>query len=155
MTNSCAIRKTDWLAVAILLGATACAGVSAQPLNNGDNQTDSKFDYDDKSTVSTIPFEPMDQQALSSTAIEGGLTTPAEGVPTKPVNQRAVEYYLDPLALQPDDNHTDLGRHEIPVEIQFSSPKNIPGQTFGSDYVIRPPQPRNIEGLNTSVQGRP
>lgn len=102
----------------------------------------------------TIPFQSLDQDALSNTVIEGGLAAPAAGVPARPVSQPDEDYYLDPLALQPRDDRTDLGRHEIPVEIRFSNPRSIPGQTFGNNYVIRPPENRTYDALNTNVQGR-
>ena len=64
------------------------------------------------------------------------------------------DFYLDPLALQPRDPRTDLGRSEIPVEIRFSNPKVIPGQSHGNNYVIRPPENRTYDTLNTNLTGR-
>lgn len=112
------------------------------------------FNYEERSTVQTIPFESLDQDAMSNTVIEGGLEAPASGVPARPVSNPDEDYYLDPLALQPRDERTDLGRFEIPAEIKFSAPKSVPGQTFGNNYVIRPPENRTYDALNTNIQGR-
>ena len=86
------------------------------------------------------------------TVIEGGLEAPAAGVPVQPRTDE--DFYLDPLALQPRDPRTDLGRSEIPVEFRFSNPKSIPGQTHGDNYMIRPPTNRNYGAFNTTTTER-
>ncbi|MDG5501117.1 hypothetical protein [Marinobacter sp. BGYM27] len=138
------------LCLALSLGLVS-GGAWAQSAD-GDKQA--VFSYDERSTMHTIPFEAMDQDALANTVIEGGLAAPAAGVPARPVTQPDDDYYLDPLALQPRDERTDLGRNEIPVEIKFSSPRSVPGQTFGNNYVIRPPENRTYEAQATSLRDR-
>ncbi|BES73679.1 hypothetical protein RE428_46970 [Marinobacter nanhaiticus D15-8W] len=144
-------RQSFYLA-AVLLGCACSSGASAQ--NAAAEGEEKVFDYEERSTMHTIPFQSLDQDALSNTVIEGGLAAPAAGVPARPVSQPDEDYFLDPLALQPRDDRTDLGRHEIPVEIRFSNPKSIPGQTFGNNYVIRPPENRTYDTLNTNLQDR-
>ncbi len=95
------------------------------------------FTYEERSTINTIPFRSLEEESLADTVIEGGLEAPAAGVPVQPRTDE--DFYLDPLALQPRDSRTDLGRSEIPVEFNFSNPKSIPGQTHGTDYRIVPP----------------
>lgn len=110
------------------------------------------FEMEQRSTLETISFRSIAEDALSETVIEGGLAAPAEGVPVQPAGND--DFYLDPLALQPGDGRTDLGRSEIPVEFRFSTPKSIPGQTHSNNYVIRPPENRTYEALNVNMTGR-
>lgn len=110
------------------------------------------FEYEERSTIDTIPFRLVEEEELANTVIEGGLAAPAAGVPVQQGTDD--DFYLDPLALQPRDQRTDLGRSEIPVEIRFSNPKTIPGQTHGNNYVIRPPENRTYDTLNTNLTGR-
>lgn len=142
------------LMLALLLPAMVQAQSGAQA--NADQG--SAFVYEDRSTMATIPFSSMAEDSLAGTVIEGGLVAPAAGVPVRTARESSSatneDFYLDPLALQPRDSRTDLGRSEIPVEIRFSNPKVVPGQTFGSNYVIRPPENRNYEALNSNLQGR-
>ncbi|WP_029655170.1 hypothetical protein [Marinobacter daepoensis] len=113
---------------------------------------DEAFEYEARSTLETIPFRSIEEEALANTVIEGGLAAPAAGVPVQQATDD--DFYLDPLALQPRDSRTDLGRSEIPVDIRFSNPKVIPGQTHGNNYVIRPPENRTYDTLNTNLTGR-
>lgn len=113
---------------------------------------DSAFDYRERSTVDTIPFRSMEEESLANTVIEGGLEAPAAGVPVQPRTDD--DFYLDPLALQPRDSRTDLGRSEIPVEFRFSNPKVIPGQSHGNNYVIRPPENRTYDTFNLNTTER-
>jgi len=110
------------------------------------------FNYEERSTIETIPFRSMEEESLANTVIEGGLEAPAAGVPVQPRTDE--DFYLDPLALQPRDARTDLGRSEIPVEFRFSNPKSIPGQTHGDNYIIRPPTNRNYGAFNTTTTER-
>ena len=98
------------------------------------------FSYEERSTIDSIPFPSLEEESLANTVIEGGLEAPAAGVPVRPGTNE--DFYLDPLALQPRDRRTDLGRTEIPVEFNFSNPRQIPGQTWGNQYQIVP-QPRS------------
>ncbi|MFO8142195.1 MAG: hypothetical protein R6T87_09995, partial [Marinobacter sp.] len=77
------------------------------------------FEFEQRSTIDTIRFRSIEEEALANTAIEGGLEAPAAGVLVQ--SARDDDVYLDPLALQPHDSRTDLGRSEIPVEFRFSN----------------------------------
>lgn len=101
--------------------------------------------------MNTIGLTSMEEESLSNTAIEGGLAAPAAGVP---VASSEEDFYLDPLSLQPSDSRTDLGRSEIPADINFSNPKNIPGQVHGNNYSIQLPTNRNYGTYGASVSGR-
>ncbi|ABM20805.1 hypothetical protein [Marinobacter nauticus] len=116
------------------------------------SEDDAAFEYEERSTIDTIPFRSVAEEELANTVIEGGLAAPAAGVPVQQATDD--DFYLDPLALQPRDPRTDLGRSEIPVEIRFSNPKVIPGQSHGNNYVIRPPENRTYDTLNTNLTGR-
>lgn len=116
------------------------------------SEEDAIFGYEERSTIDTIPFRSVEEEVLANTVIEGGLAAPAAGVPVQQASDD--DFYLDPLALQPRDPRTDLGRSEVPVEIRFSNPKVIPGQSHGNNYVIRPPENRTYDTLNTNLTGR-
>nr|WP_082446149.1 hypothetical protein [Marinobacter lipolyticus] len=107
------------------------------------------FDYRERSTVDNIPLRSMEEETLANTVIEGGLEAPAAGVPVQPRTEE--DFYLDPLALQPRDPRTDLGRSEIPVEFRFSNPKVVPGQNHSNNYLIRPPENRTYEAQNINL----
>ncbi|MCM0613610.1 hypothetical protein KFJ24_14090 [Marinobacter sediminum] len=110
------------------------------------------FNYEERSTIDSIPLRSIEEEVLANTVIEGGLAAPAAGVPVQPGKED--DFYLDPLSLQPGDSRTDLGRSEIPVDIRFSDPKSVPGQTHSNNYVIRPPQNRNYDAHNVNMTGR-
>lgn len=110
------------------------------------------FQFKERSTIDSIPLHSLEEDALANTVIEGGLAAPAAGVPVQPGKDD--DFYLDPLALQPRDSRTDLGRSEIPVNIIFRDPKSIPGQTHSTNYVIRPPENRTYDTLNINMTGR-
>lgn len=139
------IRLRLITATVLLLGA---GSASAQT----DPGEASMFEVEQRSTLSTISFRSIAEDALSNTVIEGGLVAPAEGIPVQPAGND--DFYLDPLALQPGDGRTDLGRSEIPVQFRFSTPKSVPGQTHSNNYVIRPPENRTYEALNVDMTGR-
>nr|WP_323750618.1 hypothetical protein [Marinobacter sp.] len=111
------------------------------------------FEYEERSTLDTIPFSSMDEDVLANTVIKGGLAAPAAGVPVQ--SGKDANFYLDPLALQPRDERTDLGRSEIPVDIRFANPKVVPGQTHSNNYLIRPPENRTYDALNVNMIERP
>ncbi|QSP96434.1 hypothetical protein LPB19_02855 [Marinobacter salinisoli] len=113
---------------------------------------DGVFEYEERSTIDTIPFRAVEEEALANTVIEGGLTAPAAGVPVKPATED--DFYLDPLALEPRDRRTDLGRSEVPVEFQFANPKSIPGGTHTTGFQLRLPQNRTIESQNINMMER-
>ncbi len=116
------------------------------------NSEASAFQFEERSTIHNIPLRSIEEDALANTVIEGGLAAPAAGVPVRPRTED--DFYLDPLALQPGDSRTDLGRSEIPVEFRFSNPKSVPGQTHSNNYVIRPPENRTYDALNVNMTGR-
>lgn len=109
------------------------------------------FRYQERTTVHTIGLTSMAEDSLSDTVIEGGLSAPAAGVPVATSEEN---FYLDPLALQPNDSRTDLGRSEIPADIRFSNPRNIPGQVHGNNYAIQPPTNRTYGSFGASVSER-
>ncbi|WP_372964197.1 hypothetical protein [Marinobacter sp.] len=111
------------------------------------------FEYEERSTIHTIPFNSIEEEALANTIIEGGLAAPAAGVPVQ--SGKDADFYLDPLALQPRDERTDLGRSEIPVDIRFENPKVVPGQTHSNNYLIRQPTNRTYDALNVNMTERP
>lgn len=139
-----------WLAFAM-----STALVTAQEsVNAADPSEQEAFDFRERSTVQTIPFRSMEEESLASTVIEGGLSAPAAGVPVRAAEATNEDFYLDPLALQPRDSRIDLGRSEVPVEFRFGNQRSVPGQTFSDNYIIRPPENRTYDTLNTNLQGR-
>lgn len=155
MDNSQGVR--GWRQALLLLVVcvpTVVWAQASQPVDADADRSSSAFDYQERSTLNTTPFRPMGEDSLADTAIEGGLEAPATGVAVKSAQSAKEAFYLDPLALKPGDSRTDLGRSEIPVEFRFSNPKVVPGQTFGNNYVIRPPSNRTYDTFNTNVQGR-
>lgn len=133
----------------VLALALSPASLLAQTADDGSHDA---FDYRERSTMETITLRSMGEETLANTVIEGGLAAPAAGVPVQPRTEE--DFYLDPLALQPRDSRTDLGRSEIPVEFRFSNPKSIPGQTHSNNYLIRPPENRTYDTQNINMTGR-
>lgn len=140
------LMRSGLASAVFLLMVTGLASAQTSP---GESQV---FEVEQRSTLETIPFRSIAEDALSDTVIEGGLAAPAEGVPVQQAG--ADDFYLDPLAIQPGDGRTDLGRSQIPVEFRFSNPKSLPGQTHSNNYVIRPPENRTYEALNVNMNGR-
>lgn len=138
---------------ALLAGLLVLLAVSGPALSQsgeaGSGENGEAFIYEERSTIDTIPLRSIEEDALANTVVEGGLAAPAEGVAVKPRSDD--DFYLDPLALQPRDQRTDLGRSEIQVDIRFSNPKSVPGQTHSNNYVIRPPENRTYDTLNTNL----
>ena len=135
-------------------GATLVVALSPLVWAQGGEDTveGGAFSYEERTTLESIPFRSMEEESLANTVIEGGLEVPAAGVPVQPRTDE--DFYLDPLALQPRDSRTDLGRSEIPVEFRFSNPKSIPGQTHGNNYIIRPPTNRSYGAFDTTTTER-
>lgn len=127
-------------------GATAAQSETSVKNDSG------AFKYEERSTIENIPLRSIEEDVLANTVIEGGLAAPAAGVPVQPGKED--DFYLDPLSLQPGDSRTDLGRSEIPVDIRFSNPKSVPGQTHSNNYVIRPPENRTYDALNVNMTER-
>lgn len=133
-------------------GVISCVfAVFAMPLGvlAQSSPDDMVFEYEERSTLDSISLRSIEEDVLANTVIEGGLAAPAAGVPIKLATDD--DFYLDPLALQPRDSRTDLGRSEIPVDIRFSNPKSIPGQIHGNNYNIRPPENRSYDALNINM----
>lgn len=99
---------------------------------------ESAFEPEQRSTIDTIPFRAIEEEALANTVIEGGLEAPAAGVPVQAGKDD--DFYLD--------------RSEIPLDIRFSNPKVIPGQTHSNNYVIRPPENRTYDTFNLNMTER-
>ncbi len=99
---------------------------------------ESAFEPEQRSTIETIPFRAIEEEALANTVIEGGLEAPAAGVPVQAGKDD--DFYLD--------------RSEIPLDIRFSNPKVIPGQTHSNNYVIRPPENRTYDTFNLNMTER-
>ena len=144
-------KRGQWR-TGVIFGATmlftsgvALAQAESQKTDDGKDA----FKYEERSTLNTIPLKSIEEDTLANTVIEGGLSAPAAGVPVKPGSDD--QSYLDPLAMQPRDERTDLGRSEIPVDIRYSNPKVVPGQTHSNNYVIRPPENRTYDRLNTNL----
>lgn len=137
-----------WLAAVLMPLALMTTPVYGQSAS----ATSPVFEFEQRSTIDTIPFSSIEEETLANTVIEGGLEAPAAGVPVQ--SARDDDFYLDPLALQPRDSRTDLGRYEIPVDIRFSNPKMVPGQTHSNNYSIRPPENRTYDTLNVNMSGR-
>lgn len=133
---------------AFVLGLTLMP-VSLLAQTTAEGEGGDVFDYRERSTVDNIPLRSMEEETLANTVIEGGLEAPAAGVPVQPRTEE--DFYLDPLALQPRDPRTDLGRSEIPVEFRFSNPKVVPGQSHSNNYLIRPPENRTYEAQNINL----
>lgn len=132
------------LVMAMLIGSAVVVG--QEPADS-----EPAFQYQERSTVHSIGLVSMEEDSLADTVIEGGLSAPAAGVPVAGSDE---DFYLDPLALQPNDNRTDLGRSEIPADIRFSNPRNIPGQVHGNTYTIQPPTNRSYQSFDARVSGR-
>ena len=62
------------------------------------SEDDAAFEYEERSTIDTIPFRSVAEEELANTVIEGGLAAPAAGVPVQQATDD--DFYLDPLALQ-------------------------------------------------------
>lgn len=135
-------------AIAVMLSPLVLAQTSENRVEGG------AFSYEERSTIDNIPFRSLEEDSLANTVIEGGLEAPAAGVPVRPRTDE--DFYLDPLALQPRDRRTDLGRSEIPVEFNYSNPRQIPGQTWGNQYQIvpQPQSNRTYESFSSTTTPR-
>lgn len=126
--------------IRVLLGSAAIAVISSVPVA-AQTIEGGAFTYEERSTIDNIPLRSLEEESLADTAIDGGLEAPAPGVPVKPRTEE--EFYLDPLALQPRDRRTDLGRTEIPVTFRFADPREVPGQTRINQSLIVPQRDTN------------
>ena len=102
-------------------------------------QTIDQLQHKEKSTLETFHLKEIDSGELSEAVIAGGLEpTSAGGQRDQPVT-----VYEDTTLLEPRDRQTDLGRHEIPVTINYSEARQVPGVTYGNNYYINAPGPGN------------
>ncbi|GAA3965972.1 hypothetical protein GCM10022278_24820 [Allohahella marinimesophila] len=96
----------------------------------------------DRSTVETIPFEPMDLQAMSQMGIDGALDAPDLNRSEDP--QAAVSPLSDEQAreqLRKYDTREDLGRFNVPSEFRLRpAPVDVTGRTYNYDYLISTPR---------------
>jgi len=143
------LTKATLLALPIVASISLMAYGQTKPVE----AESSDFEHKERSTIETIRFRSIEEEVLANTIIEGGLEAPAAGVPVQ--SGPDDDLLLDPLALQPRDSRTDLGRSEIPVDIRFSNPKNIPGQTHSNKYTISLPANRTYNALNINTTDRP
>ncbi len=140
-----------FVSCAVILGSAVVFLLPATVMAQNDKGDDA-FQFQERSTIDNIPLRSIEEDALANTVIEGGLVAPAVGVPVQAGQND--DFYLDPLALQPRDSRTDLGRSEVPVNFIYRDPKSIPGQTHSTNYVIRPPENRTYDALNVNMTGR-
>ena len=104
-----------------------------------ETQTIDQLEHKEKSTLDTFHLKEIDSDELSDTVIAGGLEpTSSGGQPSQPVT-----VYENNSLLEPRDRRTDLGRHEIPVTINYSEARHVPGATYGNNYYINAPGPSN------------
>lgn len=143
-------RNRLCLAVA-LLSMGACVSVSS--LADG-NKSIEQLEHKEKSTLETFGLNAIEEAELSEAVIAGGLEpTSAGGRQQK--REQPVAIYEDASLLLPQDRQTDLGRYEIPVTLNYSEPRQIPGSTWGSDYSITPDAGnRHYEQYNTNTYER-
>lgn len=151
MSSNRQSTEQPWLRTPLVAGMVLAIMVLVPAVVQAQS-AESAFEPEQRSTIETIPFRAIEEEALANTVIEGGLEAPAAGVPVQAGKDD--DFYLDPLAFQPRDDRTDLGRSEIPVDIRFSNPKVIPGQTHSNNYVIRPPENRTYDTFNLNMTER-
>ena len=123
---------------AVVLVATIFS-ISSGSLRADEVQTIDQLQHKEKSTLETFHLKEIDSGELSEAVIAGGLEpTSAGGQRDQPVT-----VYEDTTLLEPRDRQTDLGRHEIPVTINYSEARHVPGITYGNNYYINAPGPGN------------
>jgi hypothetical protein len=100
------------------------------------NKTIEQLEHKEKSTLETFRLNAIEEAELSEAVIAGGLEpTSAGGYKSAP---QPVTMYEDASLLLPIDRETDLGRYEIPVTLNYSEPRNVPGNTYNETYSIQP-----------------
>ena len=125
--------RKKFCVIATLLSVGVC--VSTMSLADG-NKTIDQLEHKEKSTLETFRLNAIEEAELSEAVIAGGLEpTSAGGVKS---SQQPVTMYEDTSLLLPQDRQTDLGRHEIPVTLNYSEPRVVPGNTYSNTYSIQP-----------------
>jgi len=136
--------------VTALLSVGAC--ISTVSLADG-NKTIEQLEHKEKSTLETFRLNAIEEAELSEAVIAGGLEpTSAGGVKQ---SQTPVTMYEDTSLLLPQDRQTDLGRYEIPTTLNYSEPRNVPGNTYSNNYSITPDVGnRHYQQFNANVTER-
>ncbi|UZE96571.1 hypothetical protein [Alkalimarinus alittae] len=142
------LMKNKICMVAIM--AAACATVPGLSQADESKSID-QLEHKEKSTLQTFHLKEIDAEELSEAVIAGGLEpTSSGGQANQPVT-----VYEDGTLLEPRDRQTDLGRYEIPVTVNYSEARRVPGVTFGNNYAITPgPGNRVYETFNANVTER-
>ena len=119
------------------------------------NKTIEQLEHKEKSTLETFRLNAIEEAELSEAVIAGGLEpTSAGGSSSAP---QPVTMYEDASLLLPRDRETDLGRYEIPVKVNYSEPRHVPGNTYGNTYSIQPTPDtggRHYNNFNANVTER-
>lgn len=84
------------------------------------------FNYEERSTLETIPFNSMEEESLANTVIEGGLEAPAAGVPVQPRTDE--DFYLDPLPFSPVIHARISGEAKFRSNSASATPSPFPGK---------------------------
>lgn len=94
----------------------------------------------ERSTMDTISFKAMGQEALAETVIEGGLVPIDDNRPEPGTGPLADNYspFADPMMMPLDDARAGFNRFSLNVEINYQNPKSIPGIEFGNSYNMAP-----------------
>src|SRR5690606_18043968 len=133
------VKKDEFV---ILEGKPLDLGVPQNVPSNERNKDLLEPRRSDRSTVETIPFKPMDLQALSDMGIDGALDTPDLNRSSNP--QAAVSPLSDEQAreqLRKYDTREDLGRFNVETEFRLRpAPVDITGRTYNYDYMISTPR---------------
>lgn len=120
------------------------------------NKTIEQLEHKEKSTLETFRLNAIEEDELSEAVIAGGLEPTSAGGAKQP--QQPVTMYEDTSLLLPQDRQTDLGRYEIPVTINYSEPRNVPGNTYSDRYSIQQTTPdignRHYDHFNANVTER-
>ncbi len=136
--------------VVALLSVGVC--VSTASLADG-NKSIEELEHKEKSTLENFRLNAIEEDELSEAVIAGGLEPTSSGGVKR--SQQPVTMYEDTSLLLPQDRQTDLGRHEIPVTLNYAEPRYVPGSTWGNSYSITPDVGnRHYEQFNANVSER-
>jgi len=119
------------------------------------NKTIEQLEHKEKSTLETFRLNAIEENELSEAVIAGGLEPTSAGATNK--TQQPVTMYEDSSLLLPQDRQTDLGRYEIPVTINYSEQRQVPGNVYGNNYSIKSPPlvgNRQYQSFNANISER-
>lgn len=143
-------KALSFLSLGVLLASFSVV-VQAED-HQQDVQKDGPFKHKKLSTIDTIPFKPMDKQALSNAVIEGGLEAPAAGQPKGNRIVSADQVNADPLAFQNKQQRDGTASPNFPVqEFNYRDPRSVPGVTFTDTYNLQLPSNRVYQTSNYNV----